>query len=64
MMTSLNVERANCSFWFDEASMKRNRSTGGYRRRVGDGDVSVLQVIEAVDRATDVGRCVVALAVV
>ena len=34
--------------------------TGGYRSRVGDGDVSVLQVIEAVDGATDVGRCVVA----
>ncbi|MBI5088331.1 MAG: Rrf2 family transcriptional regulator [Actinobacteria bacterium] len=34
--------------------------TGGYRCVVGAGDVSVLQVIEAVDGATDVGRCVVA----
>jgi Rrf2 family protein len=34
--------------------------TGGYRCRVGVGEVSVLQVIEAVDGATDVGRCVVA----
>lgn len=34
--------------------------TGGYRCRVPLGDVSVLQVIEAVDGATDVGRCVVA----
>ncbi|MEO8265438.1 MAG: Rrf2 family transcriptional regulator [Ilumatobacteraceae bacterium] len=33
---------------------------GGYRCRVGDGEVSVLQVIEAVDGATDLGRCVVA----
>ena len=34
--------------------------TGGYRCGVGLDDVSVLQVIEAVDGATDVGRCVVA----
>lgn len=34
--------------------------TGGYRSRVPLGDVSVLQVIEAVDGPTDVGRCVVA----
>lgn len=34
--------------------------TGGYRSRPDVGDVSVLQVIEAVDGATDVGRCVVA----
>ena len=34
--------------------------TGGYRSVVGVGVVSVLQVIEAVDGATDVGRCVVA----
>ena len=34
--------------------------TGGYRSRVDVGDASVLQVIEAVDGATDVGRCVVA----
>lgn len=34
--------------------------TGGYHCRVGVGDVTVLQVIEAVDGATDVGRCVVA----
>lgn len=34
--------------------------TGGYRCRVPLGEVSVLQVIEAVDGATDVGRCVVA----
>lgn len=34
--------------------------TGGYRCRVTLGDVDVLQVIEAVDGATDVGRCVVA----
>ena len=34
--------------------------TGGYLCRVPLGDVSVLQVIEAVDGATDVGRCVVA----
>lgn len=34
--------------------------TGGYVSRVGLDDVSVLQVIEAVDGATDHGRCVVA----
>jgi Rrf2 family iron-sulfur cluster assembly transcriptional regulator len=34
--------------------------TGGYRCRVPLGEVNVLQVIEAVDGATDVGRCVVA----
>ena len=34
--------------------------TGGYRSLVDVGVVSVLQVIEAVDGATDVGRCVVA----
>ncbi|MGD9999381.1 MAG: Rrf2 family transcriptional regulator [Ilumatobacteraceae bacterium] len=34
--------------------------TGGYRCRVSLRDVSVLQVIEAVDGATDAGRCVVA----
>jgi Rrf2 family transcriptional regulator, iron-sulfur cluster assembly transcription factor len=34
--------------------------TGGYRCRAALGEVSVLQVIEAVDGATDVGRCVVA----
>lgn len=34
--------------------------TGGYSCRIGVGDVSVLEVIEAVDGATDVGRCVVA----
>jgi Rrf2 family iron-sulfur cluster assembly transcriptional regulator len=34
--------------------------TGGYRCRVQLGEVSVLQVIEAVDGATDAGRCVVA----
>ena len=34
--------------------------TGGYRSRVDVGDVSVLQVIEAVDGVTDIGRCVVA----
>ena len=34
--------------------------TGGYRSLVDVGGVSVLQVIEAVDGATDVGRCVVA----
>lgn len=34
--------------------------TGGYRCRVPLGDVTVLEVIEAVDGATDVGRCVVA----
>ena len=33
---------------------------GGYRCRVALADVNVLQVIEAVDGATDVGRCVVA----
>jgi len=33
---------------------------GGYRCRVPLHDVSVLQVIEAVDGATDIGRCVVA----
>ncbi len=34
--------------------------TGGYRSLAAAGEVSVLQVIEAVDGATDVGRCVVA----
>lgn len=34
--------------------------TGGYASCVGLDDVSVLEVIEAVDGATDVGRCVVA----
>ena len=34
--------------------------TGGYSSLVDVGEVSVLQVIEAVDGATDVGRCVVA----
>jgi Rrf2 family transcriptional regulator, iron-sulfur cluster assembly transcription factor len=34
--------------------------TGGYHCRVPLGEISVLQVIEAVDGATDVGRCVVA----
>lgn len=34
--------------------------TGGYRCTARLGEVSVLQVIEAVDGATDVGRCVVA----
>ncbi len=34
--------------------------TGGYTSCVDLGDVSVLEVIEAVDGATDGGRCVVA----
>lgn len=34
--------------------------TGGYRCQVSLGDVNVLQVIEAVDGLTDMGRCVVA----
>lgn len=34
--------------------------TGGYHCRVQLDDVNVLQVIEAVDGATDAGRCVVA----
>ena len=34
--------------------------TGGYRCRVPLSEVNVLQVIEAVDGATDIGRCVVA----
>lgn len=34
--------------------------TGGYVSCVDLGDVSVLEVIEAVDGATDAGRCVVA----
>ncbi len=34
--------------------------TGGYVICVNLGEVSVLEVIEAVDGATDVGRCVVA----
>lgn len=34
--------------------------TGGYRCRVALSEVNVLQVIEAVDGATDIGRCVVA----
>ena len=34
--------------------------TGGYRCLVGLDEVSVLEVIEAVDGATDVGRCVAA----
>jgi Rrf2 family protein len=32
--------------------------TGGYTSRVDPSQVSILQVIEAVDGATDVGRCV------
>ena len=32
--------------------------TGGYTSRVDLSDVSILQVIEAVDGATDEGRCV------
>jgi Rrf2 family protein len=34
--------------------------TGGYTATAGVGRVSVLEVIEAVDGATDAGRCVVA----
>lgn len=34
--------------------------TGGYRATIDPADVSVLQVIEAVDGPTDAGRCVVA----
>jgi DNA-binding IscR family transcriptional regulator len=34
--------------------------TGGYRCQVPLGEINVLQVIEAVDGATDIGRCVVA----
>lgn len=34
--------------------------TGGYTSAIGLADVSVLQVIEAIDGATDRGRCVVA----
>lgn len=34
--------------------------TGGYRCQVPLAEVSVLQVIEAVEGATDIGRCVVA----
>lgn len=34
--------------------------TGGYCCRVPLSEVSVLQVIESVDGATDIGRCVVA----
>lgn len=34
--------------------------TGGYRSMVDLADVSVLEVIEAVDGTTDAGRCVVA----
>ena len=34
--------------------------TGGYRCRVPLSEVNVLEVIEAVDGATDLGRCVVA----
>lgn len=34
--------------------------TGGYRCQVALGDVNVLDVIEAVDGLTDMGRCVVA----
>jgi DNA-binding IscR family transcriptional regulator len=34
--------------------------TGGYLCQVSLADVSVLEVIEAVEGATDVGRCVVA----
>ncbi len=34
--------------------------TGGYQSLIGVGVVNVLQVIEAVDGATDGGRCVVA----
>lgn len=33
--------------------------TGGYVAQVSLADVSVLQVIEAIDGATDTGRCVV-----
>ncbi|MEI2703932.1 MAG: Rrf2 family transcriptional regulator [Ilumatobacteraceae bacterium] len=34
--------------------------TGGYAGRIDLAEVSVLQVVEAVDGATDSGRCVVA----
>src|SRR4051812_6522876 len=34
--------------------------TGGYRCQAPLAEVSVLQVIEAVDGATDIGRCVAA----
>ncbi|MDP2292400.1 MAG: Rrf2 family transcriptional regulator [Actinomycetota bacterium] len=34
--------------------------TGGYRCQVALSDVNVLEVIEAVDGLTDMGRCVVA----
>lgn len=34
--------------------------TGGYRCRAAMSEVSVLDVIEAVDGATDLGRCVIA----
>ena len=34
--------------------------TGGYRCQIPLAEVNVLQVIEAVDGATDIGRCVVA----
>jgi Rrf2 family protein len=34
--------------------------TGGYTTAVGLDEVSVLQVIEAIDGATDAGQCVVA----
>lgn len=34
--------------------------TGGYLSRIDLADVSVLEVIEAVDGTTDAGRCVVA----
>lgn len=34
--------------------------TGGYRCQIPLTEVSVLQVIEAVEGATDIGRCVVA----
>jgi Rrf2 family protein len=34
--------------------------SGGYRSRIDLADLSVLEVIEAVDGTTDAGRCVVA----
>jgi Rrf2 family transcriptional regulator, iron-sulfur cluster assembly transcription factor len=34
--------------------------TGGYTARVTAGEVSVLEVIEAIEGATDTGRCVLA----
>lgn len=38
----------------------RSRPDRGHRCRVPLSEVNVLQVIEAVDGATDIGRCVVA----